>query len=92
MRNIFKNRLFKFGAPFMVLVLGGSFAIREFAQLRYQFRTVSQVQRAAIEKQVQMKKPEEVTLEKEYEKIKNLDIDDWKQVRGPRPWEEKIDN
>lgn len=35
-----------------------------------------------------MKKPGEVTLETEFEKIKKLDIDNWDQKRGPRPWEE----
>lgn len=35
-----------------------------------------------------MKKPGEVTLESEYEKVKDLDIDNWEQIRGPRPWEE----
>lgn len=36
-----------------------------------------------------MKKPEkEITLEKEYEKLKEMDIDTWEQKRGPRPWEE----
>lgn len=31
---------------------------------------------------------EEITLEGEYEKIKEMDIDNWEQKRGPRPWEE----
>lgn len=35
-----------------------------------------------------MKKPGEVTLETEYEKTRAMNIDDWEQVRGPRPWEE----
>lgn len=35
-----------------------------------------------------MKKTGEVTLETEFEKVKNIDIDNWEQVRGPRPWEE----
>lgn len=30
-----------------------------------------------------------VTIEEEYEKLKTMDIDNWEQVRGPRPWEEK---
>lgn len=30
----------------------------------------------------------EITLETEYEKLKELDIDNWEQKRGPRPWEE----
>lgn len=39
---------------------------------------------------IEMKKPGEVTIETEFEKIKKLDIDNWEQVRGPRPWEEDI--
>lgn len=35
-----------------------------------------------------MKKPGEVSLETEFEKMQNIDIDTWEQVRGPRPWEE----
>lgn len=37
---------------------------------------------------IEMKKPGEVTLESEYEKLKELDIDNWENIRGPRPWEE----
>lgn len=36
---------------------------------------------------IAMKKRGEVTLESEYEKIKNMDIDNWTNIRGPRPWE-----
>ncbi len=36
-----------------------------------------------------MKDEGEVTLETEYEKIKDLDIDNWEPVRVPRPWEEE---
>lgn len=37
---------------------------------------------------VKMKKPEEVTLETEYEKIKEIDIEHWENVRGKQ--EKKI--
>uniref|UniRef100_A0A1A9UKX1 Uncharacterized protein n=1 Tax=Glossina austeni TaxID=7395 RepID=A0A1A9UKX1_GLOAU len=37
---------------------------------------------------VNMKKPEDVTIEREFEKIKKLDIENWENIRGPRPWEE----
>lgn len=30
----------------------------------------------------------EVTLEEAFEEVKNMDIDNWEQIRGPRPWEE----
>lgn len=37
---------------------------------------------------ITMKSEKEITLEGEYEKVKKMDIDNWKQIRGPRPWEE----
>ncbi|CAH0559686.1 unnamed protein product [Brassicogethes aeneus] len=84
-----KRKSVKFGLPFLLLVLGGSFGLREFTQLRYQFSRISKVNPDELKKHgIEMKKPGEVTLESEYEKIKNLDIDNWEQVRGPRPWEE----
>lgn len=57
--------------------------------LRYKFTKTSSLDRRELQRLgIEMKKPGEVTLESEYEKIKDLDIDNWKQVRGPRPWEE----
>lgn len=37
------------------------------------------------------KPTEEITLESEYEKVKEMDIENWQQVRGPRPWEESFE-
>lgn len=37
------------------------------------------------------KSNDEITLEDEYEKVKQMDIDNWEQKRGPRPWEESFD-
>lgn len=37
------------------------------------------------------KPSDEITLESEYEKIKDMDIEHWEQKRGPRPWEEAFD-
>ena len=33
-----------------------------------------------------MKKPGEINLESEFEKIKKPGIDKWTNIRGPRPW------
>lgn len=33
----------------------------------------------------------EVTLESTYEEIQKIDIDNWENKRGPRPWEENIE-
>lgn len=38
---------------------------------------------------VNMKKRQEVTLETEYDKVKSIDIENWSNIRGPRPWEEE---
>lgn len=38
-----------------------------------------------------VKTEKEITLESEYEKIKDMDIEHWEQKRGPRPWEEQFD-
>lgn len=40
---------------------------------------------------IQMKKPGEVSVEKEFEKIKEIDINNWEQVRIPRPWDETVE-
>jgi len=38
---------------------------------------------------VSMKDRQEVTLESEYDKVKSVDIENWENKRGPRPWEEE---
>lgn len=91
-KKFLNQRVVKYGFPFLLVMLGGSFGLKEFAQLRYQFSRNSTITPAEMEKHgIKMKKPGEVTLETEYEKIKNLDIDNWEQVRGPRPWEENFE-
>lgn len=88
LQELYKHRLFRYGVPFLIFVLGGSFGLKEFTSLRYEFRKHSPVNPEIAEKYgVKMKKPGEVTLESEFEKIKKLDIDNWNNIRGPRPWE-----
>ncbi|KAL1516400.1 hypothetical protein ABEB36_000318 [Hypothenemus hampei] len=90
--KLFKKKFVRFGLPFLIMTVGGSFGLREFTQLRYQFSNTSKVSYEEAKKMgIEMKKPGEVTLESEYEKIKNMDIDNWEQIRGPRPWEENFD-
>ncbi|KAJ9574797.1 hypothetical protein L9F63_008022 [Diploptera punctata] len=57
--------------------------------IKYEFSKRCPVTPEMAEKYgVKMRKPGEVTLEGEYEKMKELDIDNWSNIRGPRPWEE----
>uniref|UniRef100_A0AC11ENP5 Cytochrome c oxidase assembly factor COX16 n=1 Tax=Ovis aries TaxID=9940 RepID=A0AC11ENP5_SHEEP len=66
-----------------LLIVGGSFGLREFSQIRYD--AVKIKIDPELEKKLKMNK---VSLESEYEKIKDSTFDDWKNVRGPRPWED----
>ncbi|KAK8782647.1 hypothetical protein V5799_016014 [Amblyomma americanum] len=85
---IYKRKFLRLGIPFMVFMVGGSIGLREFASLRYEFRKQEFTRKDAEEAGIKMKDPEEVTLEAVYKELQALDIDNWKNVRGPRPWEE----
>jgi cytochrome c oxidase assembly protein subunit 16 len=51
--------------------------------LRYQYSKKVSIKPEDLDKiGVKMKEPQEVTLETEYEKVKQIDIDDWEMVRG----------
>ncbi|XP_067335372.1 cytochrome c oxidase assembly protein COX16 homolog, mitochondrial isoform X2 [Channa argus] len=41
----------------------------------------------SLESKVDVEK-QTVMLEQEYEKIKELNLESWKNIRGPRPWED----
>lgn len=60
---------------------------------RYKYRKVTEANEEELaEFGIHVKRPtEEITLESEYEKLKEMDIDSWEQVRGPRPWEENLE-
>ncbi|XP_045143811.1 cytochrome c oxidase assembly protein COX16 homolog, mitochondrial isoform X1 [Echinops telfairi] len=66
-----------------LLVIGGSFGLREFSQIRYD--AVKIKIDPELEKKLKMNK---VSLESEYEKIKDSTFGDWTNIRGPRPWED----
>ncbi|XP_023421871.1 cytochrome c oxidase assembly protein COX16 homolog, mitochondrial isoform X1 [Cavia porcellus] len=66
-----------------LLVVGGSFGLREFSQIRYD--AVKIKVDPELEKKLKMNK---ISLESEYEKIKDSTFEDWKNIRGPRPWED----
>jgi len=38
---------------------------------------------------IKMKSPKEITIEREFERLEKMDIDNWENKRGPRPWEEQ---
>ncbi|XP_076777922.1 cytochrome c oxidase assembly protein COX16 homolog, mitochondrial isoform X2 [Arvicanthis niloticus] len=83
LRALRKNKTLRYGVPMLLLVVGGSFGLREFSQIRYDAVTVK------IDPELEKKlKVNKITLESEYEKIKDSTFENWKNIRGPRPWED----
>lgn len=84
------SRVWQYGIPFMIFIFGGSYGLREFTELRYKYKSTTQYSiRDEFEKRgVETRPLEEITIEKEYEKLQKVDLDSWKNVRISRPWEE----
>ncbi|XP_063802587.1 cytochrome c oxidase assembly protein COX16 homolog, mitochondrial [Pseudophryne corroboree] len=80
------NTTLRYGVPMMLLVIGGSFGLREFTQIRYDVQKLKRTIDPSLAKL--LKEKEEVSLEAEYEKLKQKDLDNWMNIRGPRPWED----
>ncbi|XP_017858904.1 PREDICTED: cytochrome c oxidase assembly protein COX16 homolog, mitochondrial [Drosophila arizonae] len=90
LNNYTKRKSFKYGVPFLIMIVGGSFGLQQFSNLRYQYSKMQPVTPEEMKKfGVTMKKRQEVTLESEYDKVKGIDIENWSNKRGPRPWEEE---
>ncbi|XP_028733328.1 cytochrome c oxidase assembly protein COX16 homolog, mitochondrial [Peromyscus leucopus] len=83
LRALRRNKTLRYGVPMLLLVVGGSFGLREFSQIRYDAVTIK------VDPELEKKlKANKITLESEYEKIKDATFEDWKNIRGPRPWED----
>ncbi|XP_008283753.1 cytochrome c oxidase assembly protein COX16 homolog, mitochondrial [Stegastes partitus] len=87
LRTLQRNKTVKYGVPMLLLVVGGSFGLREFTQIRYDAQKLQRKMDPTLEAKVNMQK-QSVILEEEYEKLKELKLDEWKNIRGPRPWED----
>ncbi|XP_030627678.1 cytochrome c oxidase assembly protein COX16 homolog, mitochondrial isoform X3 [Chanos chanos] len=82
-----KNKNVRYGLPMLLLIVGGSFGLREFTQIRYDAQKIKRKLDPSLEARVNSQK-QSVVLEEEYEKLRNTDLDAWKNIRGPRPWED----
>ncbi|XP_047466735.1 cytochrome c oxidase assembly protein COX16 homolog, mitochondrial [Mugil cephalus] len=82
-----KNKTVRYGVPMLLLVIGGSFGLREFTQIRYDAQRIRKKLDPSLEAKVNVQK-QSVILEEEYEKMKQSNLDEWKNIRGPRPWED----
>ncbi|XP_032882726.1 cytochrome c oxidase assembly protein COX16 homolog, mitochondrial [Amblyraja radiata] len=82
-----RSRTLRFGLPMLLLIVGGSFGLREFAQVRYDVQKVKRKMDPALEAQLKKKNKDKITLESEYQKLQEPNSD-WINIRGPRPWED----
>uniref|UniRef100_A0A224YKP8 Cytochrome c oxidase assembly protein COX16 homolog, mitochondrial n=1 Tax=Rhipicephalus zambeziensis TaxID=60191 RepID=A0A224YKP8_9ACAR len=87
-QSVYRRKFFRLGVPFMVFMVGGSIGLKQFTSLRYEFRKQEFTREVAEEAGIKMKDPEETSIEAVYKEMQSVDIDNWKNIRGPRPWEE----
>ncbi|OAD55894.1 hypothetical protein WN48_04144 [Eufriesea mexicana] len=88
MTRFFETKFFRHFLPFMILVIGGSFYIQQFARVKFKYRNITTYDAKDLVEKYDIKKKKLTTLEEEYEKLKDLDIDNWENIRIPRPWED----
>uniref|UniRef100_A0A8B9CEJ6 Cytochrome c oxidase assembly protein COX16 homolog, mitochondrial n=1 Tax=Anser brachyrhynchus TaxID=132585 RepID=A0A8B9CEJ6_9AVES len=69
----------------MLYLVGGSFGLREFAQIRYDVHKLHGTVDPALKEKL---KQNNVTLESEYKKLEKSDLDNWENIRGPQLWED----
>lgn len=85
--SFFKNKFIRYGLPFILLVVGGSFGLKEFSQIRYDYRKVKFISPEELKKQgIEMKPRGSVTIETEYKKLlEQVNLEDYENKRIPRP-------
>ncbi|XP_076178160.1 cytochrome c oxidase assembly protein COX16 homolog l(3)neo43 isoform X2 [Ptiloglossa arizonensis] len=89
MLAFYTKKGFKNFVPFIILVIGGSFLLREFIQVKLKYKTVTQYNLKEDMEKHGIKVKKSLTLEEEYEKLKESNLDNWENVRIPRPWDEE---
>ncbi|XP_067680708.1 cytochrome c oxidase assembly protein COX16 homolog, mitochondrial-like [Haliotis asinina] len=90
LRNVSKRRFIRLGAPFLLLIVGGSFGLEKFTVIRYQFRKGQKLtEEEAAKYGLNLKETKgSEAIEKAYEKLQREELDNWQNIRGPRPWED----
>lgn len=95
LKKLGNNRHFSYGVPFVIFVVGAPVVLKDLMSWRYEYRNQrlwTPEEEAKLQaSRVKLKPPEERTVEYIYEehmKKEEKNMEDYKMVRGPRPWEE----
>lgn len=91
LKAIFDNRHVKYGIPFVATIVIGSFVVREFATVRYEFRKVQSIPREKFFEGMEDKlvDEKELTIEEIYKKMEAKKAwENWDNKRIPRPYDE----
>jgi len=96
--RISKNKHFQNGVPFFLFIFGGAYALREFRSVRYDSNLNPKATKLITPEEafgdIAKKsnkishKQSKATLEEDLDTLYNkVDLDNWENKRGPRPWE-----
>uniref|UniRef100_UPI00358F1AAB cytochrome c oxidase assembly protein COX16 homolog, mitochondrial isoform X1 n=1 Tax=Myxine glutinosa TaxID=7769 RepID=UPI00358F1AAB len=82
-KAFFRGKTFRYGVPMLVLIIGGSVGLKEFTTIRYE----AMARRTKIDPALDAlfdKAKRKTTLEDHYEKLNQVDLNSWVNIRGPR--------
>jgi len=91
LERFYTGPFFKYGAPFMVFMVGGSLALKQFTSIRYSVHRHTQQFGVTpeLEEKMGLKMQIARDLDEEYKKMQEeIDINNWENIRGPRPYED----
>ena len=81
---------FRVGLPMILFMVAGSYGLTQFTSIRIKKRDEKNRMLTAEETLSFQKAKKVVVVEEEYEQLmESLDINNWENKRGPRPWEEQ---
>lgn len=83
-----RSRLVRTGVPFVIFVVGGSFFLKQFATIRYDFRHGKRLSQEEAESMGLKQVDVNVVTKEALQEIEKGDLDTWENIRGPRPWED----
>lgn len=86
-----KYAFLKFGLPFLSVVVLGSFLLQSFTKTRYEKQKLKKTRMTQEEEEQLMKKKKVLSIQEEYWRLEQKldELDQWEQVRVPRPNEDQ---